>query len=100
MAGAETGAAEVVVDVPEVDLTDGAGGPVYVVQVAGVGSECVMWTDVCRVVVPPRSKLKKIVGGAKAHLGELPATVRVLDVDAAKEHAVGLKERDPELVIA
>jgi hypothetical protein len=29
----------------------------------------------------------------------LPATVRVLDADAAREHPVGLREREPELVI-
>jgi hypothetical protein len=92
-----------VVAVPEVDLTDGKGGPVYVVQMAGPGESRVAWTDVARVVAPPRSKRKTIVTAAVRHADpslKLPATVRVLDVDAAHEHKVGLKKRDPELVIA
>lgn len=91
--------ADVVVGVPEVDLADGAGGSVYVVQVAGVGSDCVTWTDVARVVAPARSKRATILRAAARTFGALPATVRVLDELAAREHRVELRQVDPELVI-
>lgn len=92
---------EVVVDVPEVDLTDGKGGAVYVVQVAGVGAECASWTDIARVTAPARTKRATIIRAAVGSLGTFTEmTMRVLDADAAREHKVGLRERDPELVIA
>lgn len=97
--------AEAVVEVPEVDLTGGAGGSVYVVQRAGVGSDCATWTDVARVTAPARAKratiLKAAVKGASLLAGKSSSrvTLRVLDVAAAHEHKVGFKSRDPELVI-
>jgi hypothetical protein len=102
VAAAEKDAAAVVVEVPEVDLTGGKGGPVYVVQVAGSGEDCATWTDFARVTAPVRSKRKTIIQAAmRSYAGPrtLPATVRVLDADAAREHPVGLREREPELVI-
>lgn len=99
--------AEAVVAVRDVDLTDGAGGPVYVVQRAGSGKDCAVWTDVARVTAPARSKRKTIISAAvKGAALVVPSggsngglTLRVLDADAAHEHKVGLKKRDPELVI-
>lgn len=92
---------EVVVEVSVVDLTEGAGGSRYVVQVAGVGLDCASWTDVARVVAPARSKRATIIRAAvRAFGGELPVVVRVLDEVAAREHRVSFVDRDPELVIA
>jgi hypothetical protein len=111
VAAAEKDAAAVVVEVPEVDLTGGKGGPVYVVQVLQdlhvtedtmyepVGA----WVDVVAVRALARSKRRTIIEAAlRSDAGKqltLPARVRVLDVDAAREHPVGLREREPELVI-
>lgn len=97
-------AAEVVVAVPEVDLTDGKGGSVYVVQAAGTGAERAVWADIARVVAPPRSKRATIIRAAVGRAQEsaaprLPATLRVLDAQAAREHRVELRQVDPQLVI-
>lgn len=100
MAGAEKDVAAVVAEVPEVDLTNGEGGPTYVVQVAGSGEDCATWTDFARVTAPVRSKRKTIIGAA-VRVAKLkpPMVLRVLDADAAKEYRPRLKEREPELVI-
>lgn len=99
MAGAES-AVGVVVDVPVVDLTEGAGGVEYVVQRAGFGVDVVVWADIARVVARARTKRATIIRAACA-VGEFAsgATVRVLDADAARGHVVSLRERPPELVI-
>jgi hypothetical protein len=100
VAAAEKDAAAVVVEVPEVDLTGGKGGPVYVVQVAGSGEDCATWTDFARVTAPARSKRKTIIGAAvRAAKLKPPMVLRVLDADAAKEYRPRFKDREPELVI-
>lgn len=95
-----------------------AGPQVYVVQVrvgAGwlvgeVGEEVTLpepgialWEDVCSVTVPARSKRKTIIERAlnseEGRQLTLPVILRILDADAAREFPVGLKPRDPELVI-
>jgi hypothetical protein len=62
-----------------------------------------VWEDVATVTVPARSKRATVIEAAlRSDAGKrvtLPVTVRVLDVDAAREHPVGLREREPELVI-
>lgn len=105
----EESAVEVVVEVPTVDLTEGAGGVEYVVQRAGTGEDVVVWTDIARVVVPARTKRATIIRAACDGLAVRgadgipvirgPVTVRVLDAGAAREHVVSLRERAPELVI-
>jgi hypothetical protein len=100
MTGAEKDAAAVVVEVPEVDLTGGKGGPVYVVQLAGVGTGAVLWQDVAIVTARPRAKRRTIIGAAVRAAGLRPPMVlRVLDADAAKEYRPRFKDREPELVI-
>lgn len=111
MAVADAVAERAVVEVRDVDLTDGKGGSVYVVQrlepssplpldEAGAG-RC--WTDVARVTAPVRAKratiLRAAVKGAGLSLPKSGVSLRVLDAAAAHEHKVGLKPRDPELVI-
>lgn len=89
-----------------------AGPQVYVVQKRvssgaerrGVGGDAVIegprWEDIATVTVPARSKRRTIVEAARQKVAiELPATLRILDADAAREFPVGLKPRDPELVI-
>lgn len=97
------GAMESVPEVPEVDLTGGKGGPVYVVQLKGPGAYPGVWEDFASVTAPARSKRKTIIEAAmRSDAGKqvkLPGVVRVLDADAAKERPVGLREREPELVI-
>lgn len=93
---------------------EAARGPaVYVVQQLGVMRESSdgvvewvgdetggLWVDICTVSVPARSKRKTIIEAARREVAiELPATLRILDADAAREFPVGLKPRDPELVI-
>src|SRR4051812_26405617 len=89
-----------------------AGPQVYVVQVRGhelpdhetfvPNAEGHLWHDVATVEVPPRSKRRTIIeralNAAETPI-ELPVTLRILDADAAREFPVGLKPRDPELVI-
>jgi hypothetical protein len=59
-----------------------------------------LWDDVCEVTMPAGSKRKTIIAAALAKTPvELPATLRILDADAAREFPVGLRPRDPELVI-
>lgn len=104
MAGTD-GQDVVVVELPTVDLTEGAGGSVFVVQCAGVGvgAEVATWVDFCRVVAPARSKRPTIIRAAmsvNSPLALMPLTVRVLDVAAAAEHRVSQREVAPELVIA
>lgn len=89
-----------------------AGPQVYVVQVRGFTQDSVepfkphaegdVWADVATVKVPPRSKRKTIIEralNASSVKLELPVTLRILDADAAREFPVGLRPRDPELVI-
>lgn len=92
-----------------------AGPQVYVVQVQ-VGSESERrsageevkltgkrWEDVGTVTVPARTKRRTIIEQAlnteNGRKLSLPVTLRILDADAAREFPVGLKPRDPELVI-
>lgn len=79
-----------------------AGPQVYVVQRLGQRVEGIAeWTDIAAVTVPARSKRKSIIEAALATDSalKLPLTVRVLDADAAREIAVGLRQREPELEI-
>ncbi len=111
----ETGA-RIVAGEPIVELAKSrasAGPQVYVVQVRGAMREQeagemafaphpdgALWCDIATVTVPARSKRKTIIEAARAKVAiELPATLRVLDADAAREFPVGLKPRMPELVI-
>jgi hypothetical protein len=93
-----------------------AGPQVYVVQLrtageatsadgepaTGFGSGA-LWMDLAVVTVPARSKRRTIIAAALAtERGAeltLPVTLRILDADAAREFPVGLRPRDPELVI-
>lgn len=87
-------------EVPAVDLTEGRGGSVYVVQAAGVGAEFADWSDVARVTAAKRTQRRTIITAAVEVAGlELPATVRLLDEEAAREHPVSAEMQPPKLVI-
>lgn len=90
----------VVAELRTVDLTNGAGGVAYVVQVAGTGDDVLVWTDIVRVVAPGRSKRQTIIRVAIESGVSLPVTVRVLDATAAHEHRVTALAREPQLVIS
>lgn len=99
--------AEVVREIPAVDLTAGQGGPVHVVQAAGVGVGFADWVDVATVRAPGRTHRKSIVTAALRAAAAngwrvvLPASVRVLDARSAEEIPVRAADPppEPELVI-
>lgn len=82
MAGEDQVVEQVVVEVPEVDLTGGAGGSVYVVQRAGSGSDCASWTDVARVTAPGAGEARDDLEGGGVGRGVAGGQVAV-ERDAA-----------------
>lgn len=86
--GAQAGAAE-------------AKTATYVVQKREVqgNPHGAFWVDIAQVTVPIRSQRKTILREAVAQGLELPATVRILDADAAEEVPVSLGEAQRPLVI-